>query len=113
MVSTAKLLGIVVPPTLHVESTMRSNSGTCPFMAQIGHLKEGRACPLCPCISDINLFRYCQASSTSAPRYRTVLSILKLRSKALRAGFNPEQTFQLSKAIQLVDTAVAERRLRQ
>ena len=20
----------------------------------------GRACPLCPCISDINLFRYCQ-----------------------------------------------------
>jgi hypothetical protein len=25
-----------------------------------GHLKVGRACPLCPGISDINLFRYCQ-----------------------------------------------------
>jgi hypothetical protein len=23
-------------------------------------LKSGRACPLCPGISDINLFRYCQ-----------------------------------------------------
>jgi hypothetical protein len=29
-------------------------------MAQTGHLKVGRACPLCPGISDINLFRYCQ-----------------------------------------------------
>ena len=25
-----------------------------------GHLTAGRACPLCPCISDINLFRYCK-----------------------------------------------------
>jgi hypothetical protein len=29
-------------------------------MAQNCHLNVGRACPLCPCISDINLFRYCQ-----------------------------------------------------
>src|SRR5664279_2513550 len=29
-------------------------------MAQTGRLKVGRACPLCPGISDINLFRYCQ-----------------------------------------------------
>ena len=26
-------------------------------MAQTGHLKVGRACPLCPGSSDINLFR--------------------------------------------------------
>jgi hypothetical protein len=32
-----------------------------PELAQIGHLKVGRACPLCPGISDINLFRYCQS----------------------------------------------------
>jgi len=29
-------------------------------MAQTGCWKSGRACPLCPGISDINLFRYCQ-----------------------------------------------------
>jgi hypothetical protein len=28
--------------------------------AQTGGLMSGRACPLCPGISDINLFRYCQ-----------------------------------------------------
>jgi hypothetical protein len=32
----------------------------CGILAQTGHLKLGRACPLCPGISDINLFRYCQ-----------------------------------------------------
>jgi hypothetical protein len=31
-----------------------------PVMAQTGCWKSGRACPLCPGISDINLFRYCQ-----------------------------------------------------
>jgi hypothetical protein len=31
-----------------------------PLLAQNGHLKVGRACPLCPGISDINLFRYCE-----------------------------------------------------
>jgi hypothetical protein len=30
-------------------------------MAQTGRQRAGRACPLYPCISDINLFRYCQA----------------------------------------------------
>jgi hypothetical protein len=30
-------------------------------LAQTGHLKVGRACPLCPGISDINLFRYRQS----------------------------------------------------
>jgi hypothetical protein len=29
-------------------------------MAQTGGLRAGRACPLCPGISDINLFRYCE-----------------------------------------------------
>ena len=29
-------------------------------MAQTGGQRTGRACPLCPGISDINLFRYCQ-----------------------------------------------------
>src|SRR6267154_5820752 len=29
-------------------------------MAQTGGWRTGRACPLCPGISDINLFRYCQ-----------------------------------------------------
>jgi hypothetical protein len=31
-----------------------------PLLAQTGGLREGRACPLCPGISDINLFRYCK-----------------------------------------------------
>ena len=31
-----------------------------PSLAQTGCWKSGRACPLCPGISDINLFRYCQ-----------------------------------------------------
>ena len=30
-------------------------------MAQTGGRRSGRACPLCPAISDINLFRYCQS----------------------------------------------------
>jgi hypothetical protein len=30
------------------------------FMAQTGGWRVGRACPLCPGISDINLFRYCR-----------------------------------------------------
>jgi hypothetical protein len=29
-------------------------------LAQSGGWRVGRACPLCPGISDINLFRYCQ-----------------------------------------------------
>jgi hypothetical protein len=29
-------------------------------MAQTGGRRSGRACPLCPGISDINLFRYCE-----------------------------------------------------
>jgi hypothetical protein len=29
-------------------------------LARTGRLKVGRACPLCPGSSDINLFRYCQ-----------------------------------------------------
>ena len=29
-------------------------------MAQTGGWRSGRVCPLCPGISDINLFRYCQ-----------------------------------------------------
>jgi len=32
----------------------------CRLLAQTGCWKPGRACPLCPGISDINLFRYCQ-----------------------------------------------------
>ena len=31
-----------------------------PVMAQTGAQRAGRACPLCPGISDINLFRYCE-----------------------------------------------------
>lgn len=31
-----------------------------PLVAQTGGLRPGRACPLYPGISDINLFRYCQ-----------------------------------------------------
>jgi hypothetical protein len=30
------------------------------LLAQTSGEKMGRACPLCPGISDINLFRYCQ-----------------------------------------------------
>src|SRR5438132_9221123 len=30
------------------------------MLAQTGSWRMGRACPLCPGISDINLFRYCQ-----------------------------------------------------
>jgi len=30
-------------------------------LAQTGCWRLGRACPLCPGISDINLFRYCQS----------------------------------------------------
>src|SRR5215813_6310539 len=30
------------------------------LLAQTGDRKMGRACPLCPGISDVNLFRYCQ-----------------------------------------------------
>ena len=30
-------------------------------MAQTGHWRSGRSCPLCPDISDINLFCYCQS----------------------------------------------------
>jgi hypothetical protein len=29
-------------------------------LAQTGGSRSGRTCPLCPDISDINLFRYCQ-----------------------------------------------------
>jgi hypothetical protein len=29
-------------------------------LAQSGGRRAGRACPLCPAISDINLFRYCE-----------------------------------------------------
>jgi hypothetical protein len=32
-----------------------------PHLAQTGGWRAGRACPLCPGISDINLFRYCQS----------------------------------------------------
>jgi hypothetical protein len=32
----------------------------CLFMAQIGGWTVGRACPLCPGTSDINLFCYCE-----------------------------------------------------
>ena len=32
-----------------------------PLLAQTGGWRSGRACPLCPGISDINLFRYCQS----------------------------------------------------
>ena len=31
------------------------------LLAQTGGQRSGRACPLCPGISDINLFRYCQS----------------------------------------------------
>jgi hypothetical protein len=31
-----------------------------PILAQTGGQKSGRACPLCPSISDIDLFRYRQ-----------------------------------------------------
>jgi hypothetical protein len=30
------------------------------MLAQTGGWRSGRACPLCPVISDINLFRYCE-----------------------------------------------------
>ena len=42
-----------VPPML-------GQNGTSPTLAQNGGYRSGRACPLCPGISDINLFRYCQ-----------------------------------------------------
>jgi hypothetical protein len=31
-------------------------------LEQTGGGRSGRACPLCPGISDINLFRYCQST---------------------------------------------------
>jgi hypothetical protein len=31
------------------------------LLAQTGGWRSGRVCPLCPGISDINLFRYCQS----------------------------------------------------
>jgi hypothetical protein len=34
---------------------------TRPLVAQTGGRSSGRACPLCPGTSDINLFRYCQS----------------------------------------------------
>jgi hypothetical protein len=33
----------------------------CRLLAQSGGRRSGKACPLCPGISDINLFRYCQS----------------------------------------------------
>jgi hypothetical protein len=45
-------------------------------LARSRRTRSGRACPLCPGSSDVNLFCYCEASSTSMPKYRTVLSIL-------------------------------------
>jgi hypothetical protein len=33
----------------------------CQLLAQSGGWRLGRACPLCPGTSDINLFRYCQS----------------------------------------------------
>ena len=42
-----------VPPML-------GQNGTSPTLAQNGGYRSGRACPLCPGISDINLVRYCE-----------------------------------------------------
>jgi hypothetical protein len=38
-----------------------ANLKDCRMLAQTGGQRAGRACPLCPGISDINLFRYCQS----------------------------------------------------
>jgi hypothetical protein len=39
---------------------LRATASPLPKLAQTGCWEPGRACPLCPGISDINLFRYCQ-----------------------------------------------------
>jgi hypothetical protein len=41
-------------------SSCRRLSSVWPLLAQTGGPTMGRACPLCPGISDVNLFRYCQ-----------------------------------------------------
>ncbi len=38
-----------------------------PLMAQTGSRRSGRACLLCPGISDINLFCYCQSIKIAGP----------------------------------------------
>src|SRR6266704_2416312 len=45
-------------PCKHCACLLRCMS---PKVAQTGGWRTGRACPLCPGRSDINLFRYCQS----------------------------------------------------
>ena len=40
------------------EACGETRAGPCPVMAITGRLRSGRACPLCPGASDLNLFRY-------------------------------------------------------
>ena len=47
--------------TSRLEPDQRQRSRLRLLMAQSGGWRVGRACPLCPGISDINLFRYCQS----------------------------------------------------
>src|SRR5664279_3855379 len=71
-------------------------------MAQTGRLKVGRACPLCPGISDINLFRYCQGVidlDAEIPD-RCVLCLSQIKSEhigdAARPGPDGKECAQLS-----------------
>jgi hypothetical protein len=43
------------------------------LVARLGHKQMGRVRPLCSGTSDLYLFGRAKASSTSIPRYRTVL----------------------------------------
>jgi hypothetical protein len=54
-------------------------------MARTRSQQAGRACPLCPGTSDVNLFRYRERVIDLNARYRTVLSIFVWPSKSWTA----------------------------
>jgi hypothetical protein len=50
------------------------------LLAQTGDWRSGRACPLCPGISDINLFRYCQGECAHPEGHQRIV-------RQVRVGF--------------------------
>jgi hypothetical protein len=60
--------GVNVDPRFHpalieryrAASQRGLRAASLPVLAKTGRLRVGRACRLCPSISDINLFGYCQ-----------------------------------------------------
>jgi hypothetical protein len=58
----ARALGVTAPDKLvAIADEVIDYPGSFPLVAQSGSWRAGRAGPLCPGISDINLFRYCQS----------------------------------------------------